>query len=63
MAGNRTAAIRAIRCDLAGVRGFSKSNIKRKYYALRNGGNWRCLVNYAKVGRVKGAGKPSERSI
>ena len=33
------------------VKGFSKVNMVRKYYALKHGGNWRCLVNHAKVCR------------
>lgn len=36
---------------MAGQKGFSKVNMVRKYYALKHGGSWRCLVNHAKVCR------------
>lgn len=42
-----------LRMKMNGRRGFSKSNIIRKYYLIRNGGAWRCLINHSKLGRNK----------
>ena len=42
--------IRAQTHRMAGMRGFSRMNIIRKYYQIKNGGDWRRLMNHSKIG-------------
>jgi len=60
---NKAREIRAQAYRLSGQRGFSRCNIIRKYYAIKQGGNWRRLVNHAKVKRRDAVEKKYERGI
>lgn len=46
--------IRVVAREMAGMPGFSEQSIERKYYAMKAGGSWRCLLNRNKLARRRG---------
>jgi hypothetical protein len=61
MAAERPMAEIEVQCRrLAGMRGFSRANMVRKYYEFKNSHNWRCLVNHAKLCRGGKVALPAE---
>jgi hypothetical protein len=45
--------MRIVACEMRSVPGFSYPSIERKFYAVKNGGGWRALLNRNRIPRAR----------